>query len=172
MNQKIVGVIPLMVAMLFVAVFALGDNTVAADNPVQQTANLTVAQVISISTDSNVDLGTTSGTAAQTLNSPSYHVNNDGNVKINLYIHANDSNGFTQAGGNQTIPLAGYTIDDNSANPVNIGTGYSLIYGNMAKGPNSFLDTKQHLIVPAFTEAGPYSISLTYTAVRYPGTLP
>ena len=169
MNQKIVGIIPLIAAMMFVAVFAVGDNPAAAASTATQTATVTVNQNIALSVDTQ-DL-TYSGNDGAYATSDEYTLSNDGNVKINVYAKLENEN----FAGSDPIATSGSNIfqieNDASAwtdiHTATSGAGTILTSAKLdtAKHGSNTLGTMQRLMIPTGTEAGSYTNTITYTAV-------
>lgn len=172
MNQKIVGVIPLIVALLFVAAFAVGDNQAVAANPENQVVTVTVPEAISIAVQTPISFGTVSAGTSNAL-TPNYWIENRGNVKIDLYAKANAA-AFTSATATDTIAISGnYFIKDHDDNFIQFLTTSQKIYDDMNKAsqgsgtPETWNTAQQRLTIPAYTEDGAYSIGVTYTAVKH-----
>lgn len=171
MNQKILGIMPLMVVMLFVVFIAVGDNQTYA-NPVNQTVTVTVNQAIAIEVETPVTFGAVDFSTTNTLD---YWVANVGNVKIDLFARANDT-AFRSATATDDIAISGnYFIQRNGAGFFQVPTdpGSVLIYDNMNKAnqgsgaPNNWTDAQQQLTIPAYTEDGTYSIRMIYSATKH-----
>ena len=170
MNQKIVGIIPLMVAMMFVAVFAAGDNSAAAADTATQNAKLTVVQNIGITVSPDATMTATS--TGGNVQSNSYVINNSGNSRIDVSIKSGAA--FNCLTSHDTIPVTaagstGYYITINSKN-TNIPSGSpSWIIYNLPtyyQSPNGCnVSATQTLNVPAGIEQGIYTNTLTYTAI-------
>jgi hypothetical protein len=165
MNQKIVGIIPLIAAMMFVAVFAVGDNSVAAASTGAQTVTVTVNPNIAITVPSTLTMAAADGATAQ---SSSYIVNNTGNVQVYVYVSAANA-AFTSASSVDTIPITGYQIK-------NQGGSYTTITQTLQKITTTKLNTLNHgtntltidqkLAIPTGTEAATdYTNTVTYTAM-------
>jgi len=171
MKEKIGGLLALLVALMFAIALGAYDTSSAAT--ANQQVQVSVQESISISVDSPVNFGNRS--AAGTYESPTYNINNTGNVKIDLYANTNDT-AFTPTtpNTNDTIPIAGnYKIKSNVTGSFEqLSTSLLKIYDNMPKasqGPGTPFTwtTQQQLTIPAFTEDGTYVITLIYTAVKH-----
>jgi len=171
MKEKIGGLLALLVALMFA--IALGAYDTSAAATANQQVQVSVQESISISVDSPVNFGNQS--AGSTYTSPSYNIDNTGNVKIDLYANTNDT-AFTPTtpNTNDTIPIAGnYKIKSNVTGSFEqLSTSLLKIYDNMPKasqGPGTPFTwtTQQQLTIPAFTEDGTYVITLIYTAVKH-----
>ncbi len=169
------GVIPLMVALMFVvALGAYSSPSYAAT--ATQTVTVTVPEAISIVVP-NVNFGSVS--AGSTGTSPNFDIQNTGNVKIDLYVNATDS-ALRSGTATDIIGVGNLTISSNvaSGNYVQIPYGSAIkIYDNMNKaaqgsGTPTTWTTNMKLVVPSFTEDGAYSINLLYTAVKHNAALP
>lgn len=165
MNQKMVGIIPLIAAMMFVAVFAVGDNQAAAASAGNQTVTVTVNPNIAITVPSTLTMAANDGTTAQ---SATYTVSNVGNVQVFIYANATNS-AFTSATSVDTIPITGYQIK-------NQGGTYATLTQTAQKITTTKLNTLNHgtntltidqkLAIPAGTEAATdYTNTVTYTAM-------
>lgn len=177
MKQKTLGVVPLMVAMLLVVAFAVGDNQVSADT-VNQQVTVTVPEAIAISVQTPISFGSVPAGTTNAL-SPNYPINNTGNVRIDLYAKTN-ATAFTSSTATDTIAiLNNYFIkNNNTGNFVQLSTSSVKIYDNMNKAsqgagtPHVWNTAGQRLTIPAYTEDGAYSIGLIYTAIKRGGTAP
>lgn len=173
MNQKIVGIIPLIAAMMFVAVFAVGDNQVAAATD-SQTATVTVNQNIALTvgdtTFGDLDPGATGASSSN------FDIANTGNVKSDVYVKS-DASAFTStAPVTDTIGIdeANYKIVGQSGDVAISAAAAAKVYDDLATartGTNVFT-THQLIDIPAGAEDGDYSISLTYTAVKHGAASP
>ncbi|MDI9615641.1 hypothetical protein [Methanothermobacter sp.] len=169
MREKIMGVIPLIVALMFVvALGAYSSPSYAAT--ATQTVTVTVPEAISIVVP-NVNFGVVD--AGTTGTSPDFTIQNTGNVKIDLYVNATDS-ALRSATATDIIGVGNLTINSNFANGyVQIPYASPIkIYDNMNKaaqgsGTPTTWTTNMKLVVPSFTEDGAYSINLLYTAVKH-----
>ncbi|MDI9618768.1 hypothetical protein [Methanothermobacter sp.] len=174
MREKIMGVIPLIVALMFVvALGAYSSPSYAAQ--ATQTVTVTVPQAIAIEVD-NVDNWVVAAGATNT--SENFTVKNRGNVKIDLYIKANSAAFTSTSGATDTIPITEFYIFSKDANNYqNIVQTYQKIYTNMNKaaqgsGTPTIWSTTLKLTVPAYTEDGTYTITNTYAAVKTGGIAP
>lgn len=178
MNQKIVGIIPLIVAMMFVAVFAVGDNQVAAaSGPTSQSQTVTVNVKDNIAlsvTPSAITMKNSAGTDPM-AGDTSYSgagasdnniiVTNVGNVPITVSVNSGSAT-FSDGGSNTFTPTA-FTINSQSGSSVNIGTALSTIATAMQKnGATSTFNTHLTLGIPADANSATYTNSLSYTAVK------
>lgn len=170
MNQKILGIIPLMVALLFVAAIAVGDNPATAANPENQVVTVTVPQAISIAVETPVTFGDVSAGTTGTL---TYWVANVGNVKIDLSARANQTS-FQSTTATDVIDINGnYFIQQHGGGNLQVSTTNVLIYNNMNKASQgsgiatNWTNAGQSLNVPSFTEDGTYSIGMIYSAVKH-----
>jgi len=173
MRERLMGLIPLMVALVFVvAIGAYTSPSYAAT--ASQTVTVTVPEAISIVVP-NVDFGSIAAGSEGT--SPAFTVSNTGNVKIDLYVKA-DASAFTSTNATDTIPITGFNIFSNvTGNYQNITTSSLKIYDNMNKasqgaGTPTTWTTTLRLFVPPFTEDGTYTITNTYTAVKHNSPAP
>jgi len=171
MNEKIGGLLALLVALMFVVALGAYDTSTAAT--ADQTVRVSVREAISISVDTPLDFGNQS--AGNTYKSPNYNIRNTGNVKIDLYVNANDT-AFrpTTENTDDTIPMDGnYKIKSNVTESFEqLSTSLLKIYDNMPKASQGSeapftWTTQQQLTIPAFTEDGTYVITLIYTAVKH-----
>ncbi len=168
MNQKIVGIIPLMVAMMFVAVFAVGDNQAAAaigPDSADQTVTVNVQNNIALSVDpTSVTMENTAGTNP-TAGEKAYSgagegddnigLTNDGNVPIKVSVKSvSDAAPFT---------TAAFTVKTSSGDVGIDTTGSAIIVSHLLKGDTA--NTHLTLDIPATLDPGVYSNTLTYTAV-------
>lgn len=171
MNEKIGGVVALLVAlMLAVAIGSYNTSSAATAN---QQVQVSVPEAISIAVDTPLNFG--NQTAGATYTSPNYNIQNTGNVKIDLYVNTNDT-AFrpTTPNTNDVIDINGnYKIKSNvTGNFEQLSTNLLKIYDNMPKasqgsGTPFTWTTQQQLTIPAFTEDGTYVITLIYTAVKH-----
>ena len=165
MNQKIVGIIPLIAAMMFVAVFAVGDNPAAAASSGTQTVTVTVNPNIAMTVPSTLTMAANDGTTAQ---SSSYIVNNTGNVQIYVYVSAANA-AFTSASSIDTIPITGYQIKNQGGTYTTLTQTAQKITTtklNTLKHGTNILTIDQKLDIPTGTEAAnDYTNTLTYTAM-------
>jgi hypothetical protein len=165
MNQKILGVIPLLVALMFAVSFVATDNPVAAADTASQTATVTVNENIAITVPT---AATMSGNDGDTVTSNSYDVNNVGNVQVHIYVKAN-APAFTSGGSIDTIPITGYQIKNQAGSYVTLTETLQKITTtklNTLKHGSNVLNTDQKLAIPTGTEAANYANSLTYTAMK------
>lgn len=163
MNQKIVGIIPLIAAMMFVAVFAVGDNQVAAAS---QTVTVSVNKNIAI-TVPDVSMTGDDGT---TIESDPYGVTNVGNVQVNIWVASNQA-AFTSGTTSDTIPIASsaYKIKNQAGSYVDLTQTLQKITTtklNTKNHGNNVLSTSQQLVIPAGTEAATYTNTITYSAME------
>ncbi|MCQ8905589.1 MAG: hypothetical protein NQU45_07760 [Methanothermobacter sp.] len=173
MREKLMGIIPLIVALVFVvAIGAYSSPSYAAT--ASQTVTVTVPEAISIVVP-DVNFGNiTAGTEGT---SPAFTVSNTGNVKIDLYVKA-DAGSFTSPNATDTIPITGFKIFSNvTGSYAPFLTSFQKIYDNMDKaaqgsGAPTTWSTTLKLSVPAFTEDGTYTITNTYAAVKHNTALP
>ncbi|HIH62435.1 MAG TPA: hypothetical protein HA298_07150 [Methanobacteriales archaeon] len=171
MNEKIGGLLALLVALMFAVALGAYDTSSAAT--ADQQVQVSVQEAISIDVDSPVDFGNQS--AGDTYNSPNYDISNTGNVKIDLYVNTNDTDFRpTTENTTDTIPIDGnYRIRSNVTGSFEqLSTSLLKIYDNMPKasqgsGTPFTWTTQQQLTIPAFTEDGTYVITLIYTAVKH-----
>ncbi|MCG2829003.1 hypothetical protein [Methanothermobacter sp. K4] len=168
MREKIMGVIPLIVALMFVvALGAYSSPSYAAT--ATQTVTVTVPEAIAIQV-SDVNFGSIN--AGNTGTSPDFTINNTGNVKIDLYVKANAA-AFTSLTATDTIPITGFKIFSNvTGSYLTFTQSSQKIYDNMNKaaqgtGTPTQWTTRMQLNVPSFTEDGVYTITNTYTAVKH-----
>jgi hypothetical protein len=165
MNQKILGIVPLIVAMLFVAAFAVGDNSVSAANTAGQTATVNVNQNIAITVSTDVTMTGADGT---TLTSNSYIVNNTGNVQVFIYARANNA-AFSSGTTGDTIPILGnYQIKNQGGTYTGLTTADQKITTtklDTLNHGNNYLTLDQKLAVPSGVESATYTNGLTYTAM-------
>ncbi|MDI6645319.1 MAG: hypothetical protein QME14_09710 [Methanobacteriaceae archaeon] len=172
MKQKILGIIPLMVVMLFVAFLAVGDNQTYA-NPVNQQVTVTVPQAIAISVETPISFGSVPAGTNYAV-TPEYWISNNGNVKIDVYVKAGSTE-FTSPTATDTIAIdTNYYIKNyNSGNFQQVTTTDQMIYNNMNKAsqgsgtPTVWNGAQQRLNVPAYTEDGAYSITMIYSATKH-----
>lgn len=177
MNQKIVGIIPLMAAMLFVAVFAVGGNSVAAatTDTQTQTASVYISDVIAIVTPgvvSNSYASTTATDLALLNGTNDNNVISKSNGKIDVYIKAADGS---------VIPNSNTTYGDSLTNfqYQSSGTGaytdftngfvavikdWKIPQGTTTDGVSQSVPLKVH--VPSYSAEGYYNTTVTYLAVR------
>ena len=175
MNQKMLGIIPLIAAMMFVAVFAVGDNQVAAANAQDtQTANVIVQESIGI--DVSPDATMTATAAGGAVTSNSYTISNAGNSRIDAFISSGSA--FTSLTSGDDIPVdaAGdtnyfITIGTTNTNiPSDIAQKASIITNlptHYQSASGSSVSATQTLNVPAGIEQGTYTNTLTYSAVTH-----
>lgn len=173
MNQKIIGIIPLLAAMMFVAVFAAGDNqAVAATVQDTQTATVTVSESIGISVNPDATMSATA--AGGNVGSNSYTISNTGNSRIDAFISSGSE--FTCLTSGDTIPVAAagdnkYFITIGSTNtniPSDIDQKAEIITNlptHYQSASGSSVSAAQTLNVPAGIEQGVYTNTLTYTAI-------
>lgn len=168
------GVIPLMVALMFVvALGAYSSPSYAAQ--ATQTVTVTVPEAIAIEVD---NVGNWVVEAGATNTSQNFTVKNRGNVKIDLYMKANSPAFTSTSGATDTIPIDDfYIFSKKSDNYQKITQGYAMIYENLNKaaqgsGNPTTWSTTLKLTVPAYTEDGTYTITNTYAAVKTGKTLP
>ncbi|BAZ98139.1 hypothetical protein tca_00064 [Methanothermobacter sp. EMTCatA1] len=167
------GIIPLIVTLVFVV--AIGAYTSPSYGATAtQTVTVTVPEAIAIEVPDvnfgSIDQGTT-GT------SPDFTISNKGNVKIDLYVKADDS-AFTSTAATDTIPITGFQIFSNATGDyITFLTTSQKIYDNMNKaaqgsGTPTTWTTRMKLSVPSYTEDGVYTITNTYTAVKHNSPAP
>jgi len=160
MKQKILGIIPLMVVMLFVAFLAVGDYQASAADTANQVVTVTVNPNIAITTATDITMSANDGATATSTN---YDVTNVGNVKVHIYVRADNAN----FAGSDPIPISGYRILNQAGSPVTLTTVNQVLTTtklDTQKHGNNILTTSQALDIPTGTEAGDYTNSLTYVA--------
>ena len=174
MNQKIIGIIPLIAAMMLVAVFAVGDNQVsAATTTASQSATVTVPESIGLTVSPDATMAATGTGISVTSNS--YNIANGGNSRIDVSISSGAA--FTSTTSTDTIPVAA-TGDTNYV--IKIGSTTTNIPGAAANAVKIIDNLKtqkqvgsvsatQTLAIPAGLEQGTYTNTLTYTAVTHTG---
>jgi len=169
MNQKIVGIIPLIAAMMFVAVFAVGDNQVAA---VDQVATVTVNNNIGLTVDNtNIAYSGNDGSYAV---SDSYNLINSGNVPIDVYAKLNNAKftgGVDPTDIDTTTDPTTFQIQGQSG-MIDVGyvtSGSGAILTDEGKLTTNYhadytLPTQQQLKIPDGTQPGTYQNTIIYTA--------
>ena len=172
MNQKIVGIIPLMVAMLFVAGFAVGDNSVAAaTTTASQTATVTVPESIGLNVNPGATM-TATGTGVS-VTSNSYNIANGGNSRIDVSVYSGSA--FTCPTSVDTIPIVAagssdytITIGSTTTNIPGASANKATIITNMATlKQGGTASATQTLAIPTGLEQGTYTNTLTYTAITH-----
>ncbi|QHN06031.1 hypothetical protein FZP57_02420 [Methanothermobacter sp. THM-1] len=173
MKEKLMGIIPLIVALMFVVGIGTFNGPSYAATATQ-TVTVTVPEAISIQVP-DVNFGSVA--AGSTGTSPSFTINNTGNVKIDLYVRA-DASAFTSPTATDTIGIENFSIFSNvTGSYLTFLTSSQKIYDNMNKaqqgtGNPATWSTTLRLTVPSFTEDGVYTITNTYTAVKHNGAAP
>jgi hypothetical protein len=195
MNQKILGIAYLMVAVLFIAVFA-AVNTDAAAASGSSSAGQTITLIVK-STDHN---GTSNSTQNYTNNTQrdialkinptnikmttngnnslageiayssteldrNIYIKNAGNVSINLLVRS-ASTQFSDGGSNVFTPTS-FTINSQDGSSVDIlTTNVGIAVQMPADGSESHFGTYLTLGIPFYASAGNYYNQLTYTAIE------
>jgi hypothetical protein len=172
MNQKIVGIIPLIAAMMFVAVFAVGDNPAAAANTASQTASVNVPDVISIEVPTSVSNSWSSVDAKTDLYlldgaNPNW-VKSLSNGHIDVAISSTGTIGA--AGTSDTLTNFGFyasttktTFDGSNQAAI---TDWKVAQ-NGVDGVDNVQELPLSVDVPSFTSNGNYQTTVTYTASRH-----
>jgi hypothetical protein len=192
MNQKILGVVSLVVALLFIAVFAAGDNAAAAgSSSAGQTVTVTVQgnnqngtsngthnnarrdialkvipTAITMTTDGHTDpLGGATAYSGTGPGNNNIIVRNAGSVTINVLVRS-ASTQFSDGNSNVFTPTL-FTINSQGGSSVNILTTNTGIATNMPKsGSDSHFSTYLTLGIPFYVHAGNYQNPVTYTAIE------
>ena len=172
MNQKIVGIIPLIAAMMFVAVFAVGDNPAAAADTASQTASVNVPDVISIEVPTTVSASWTTvgaGTDLHLLDGTNQNwVRSLSNGRIDVDISSTATIGAT--GTTDTLKNFGFYA---SATKTNFDGDNQAAITDWKVTQSSSDNTKTLALsvdVPSYTSNGNYQTTVTYTASRHTGT--
>ncbi len=172
MNQKMVGIIPLIAAMMFVAVFAVGDNSVtAATTTASQTATVTVPESIGLTVSPGATM-TATGTGVS-VTSNSYNIANGGNSRIDVSVYSGSV--FTCPTSVDTIPIVAtgssdytITIGSTTTNIPGASINKANIITNMAtQKQGGTASATQTLAIPTGLEQGTYTNTLTYTAITH-----
>ncbi len=172
MKEKLMGIIPLVVALMFVVgIGAFNGPSYAAT--ASQNVTVTVPEAISIQVP-DVDFGIINAGATGTKG---FTISNTGNVKIDLYVRA-DALAFTSPTATDTIGIGNFSIFSNvTGEDLTFSTNSQKIYNNMNKaqqgsGTPTTWTTSLKLTVPPFTEDGVYTITNIYTAVKHNAQAP
>ena len=194
MNHKILGIVFLMVAVVFVAAFVVGDNDAAAasgSSSAGQIATLIVQSSDQNGTQSHThkntrrDIALTVTPTAITMTTDGYTdprggetaysgtgpgnnniiVKNDGGVTINILIRS-ASTQFSDGSSNVFTPTV-FTINSQGGSSVNIlDTNTGIATKMPISGSNSHFSTYLTLGIPFYVHSGNYQNPLTYTAVK------
>ncbi|MGB9937065.1 MAG: hypothetical protein ACPK7O_05045 [Methanobacterium sp.] len=169
MKQKVIGVVPLMVVMLLVAAFAVGDNSVAAES-VDQAVTVTVNENIALSVSDAAAMANKDNIVAT---SNSYSVVNEGNVPINVLVNPADTEfkGTNVDGAAESFGfgLGDYKIKARSGSYLNIPTSITTSVkitdnGKLPKKDGNSFSSDQTLKIPRYTSPGTYTNTLVYVA--------
>lgn len=172
MNQKLVGIIPLIAAVMFVAVFAVGDNQASAATTTDtQTATVTVPESIGINVNTSAVMAATGTGVSVTSNS--YNISNAGNSRIDVSVYSGPSFGCLTSSDKIDIAAAGngnyyITISGTNTNIPGASANKATIITNMGtKKQGGYALATQTLAIPDGLEQGTYTNSLTYTAITH-----
>ena len=196
MNQKILTIIFLMVAVVFVAVFAAGDNDAAASgsSSAEQTATLIVQSSDQNGTSNDTqyahkntrrDIALTVTPTAITMTTDGYTnpcggetaYSGTGQGNNNIIVRnkgevtinilvRSASTQFSDGSSNVFTPTI-FTINSQGGSPVTILNTNMVIAAKMPKnGSDSLFSTYITLGIPFYVHSGNYQNPLTYTAIK------
>ncbi|MEN4018780.1 MAG: hypothetical protein PQ975_00805 [Methanobacterium sp.] len=178
MKQKILGIVPLMVAVLLVAAYAAGDNPVAANNTTQ-TASINIADVLALQTLSLVNnswASTDAATELYFLNSTlgNNTVTSKSNGRIDVYLKSSTGSNIPNTNSsysNDTLNTFQYRSNE-TGNFVNFATTFTKAINNWKipqnTGPaGATISIPLRVNIPSYTDDGYYNSTVTYAAVRH-----
>lgn len=176
MKQKILGIVPLMVAMLLVAAFAVGDNPVVANNTTQ-TASINIADIIALENPSlvNNSWASTDSASLNFLNAAGGQnaVTSKSNGRIDVYIKSNTGSTIPHTNSsysNDTLNTFQYRNNE-TGTFVNFATTFAKAINNwkipQGTGPaGATISIPLRVNIPTYTDDGTYNSTVTYAAVR------
>jgi len=178
MDQKIIGILPLMVALLLVAAFAAGDNPVIAANNTTQTASIHIADVIAIETPSvvNNSWASTDSTTLFFLNNTlgQNTVTSRSNGRIDVFIRSNTGSSIPHVDPSYSTDTL--TEFQYRSNVTGIYTSFTNAFveiidrWKISQGTGSAgatISVPLMVFVPSYTDDGFYNSTVTYAAVRH-----
>lgn len=178
MKQKILGIIPLVVAMLLVAAYAAGDNPVIAANNTTQTASINIADVLALQTLSLVNNSWASTDSATLffLNSTlgQNAVTSKSNGRIDVYLKSSTGPNIPHVNSsysNDTLTNFQY-LNNVTGSYTLFTTGFAKAISNwkipQGTGPaGATISVPLMVFIPSYTDDGYYNSTVTYAAVRH-----
>jgi|GEM_PF-5301056 len=179
MKEKILGIVLLMGAMLFIVVYAAGDNPTTArpERRVNQTVSVNIADVIAIETPTMVS-NSWNSTDATTL----FLLDGTGNDNTVTSRSNGRIDVFLRSSTGSTIPHTNTTYSNNTLNTfqfrsnetgtfVDFSTSFRMAIENwkiaQGTGPaGANISIPLRVNIPSFTADGFYNSTVTYVAVR------